>query len=285
MNDDPNNPRDPDDDDHSRWRPPEERFPMLPEEAPPPTAPLREPPRLRHVTVSADKAKARDRGRNLVALLFLLATLGVLIYFVIVWQNPYSTLNPLAPPTPLPLVITATATPTFTRTPVPTPTPSRTYTPSPIPSIAPTETFTPIFLEGFSTPQGTPPSTEDLTSYPFSLQHDRVLYITNPDARGGCNWSSIAGSVMNYDGSALNGYGVHIVGEGVDETVATGSAPGFGPGGFEVPLGNVARDAQFIAQLVDPQGNPASPVYTVQTNSDCNFNIAALRFVENEPSS
>ncbi len=301
MSDDPKNPRSPqggdpfgDDDaptpeEQTRWqRPtnsPRDRFPMLPDEEPE-TAALKEPPR-RPAAPPVDPG-AKDRTRNLITAFFLLASCALITYFGLLWQNPYTSLNPLAPPTPLPVVITATYTPTFTLTPAPTLTPSQTYTPSPIPTFAPSLTFTPIFMEGFSTEQSPlatalPPDQQG--DFPFTLQHDHVIYITNPDARGGCNWSSIAGSVMNYDGSALNGYGVHVVGEGVDQTVATGSAPGFGPGGFEVPLGSVARDAQFVAQLLDTAGNPASPVYTVETRSECDLNIAALRFVAVNPPS
>jgi hypothetical protein len=299
MSDDPKDPRhsDPSDaDDSEDWLAPEEdeeakqwqrpvhrdRFPSLPdEETPAGQAKLKEPPRPRPASGKQPHSRASDLGRNLVTLFFVLASCGVLTYFVLIWQNPYSSLNPLAPPTPIPMVITATYTPTFTPTASPMPIPSVTLTPSPIPSEAPTLTFTPVFFEDFSTPG----ATEDPSTYRFALQNERVIYITNPAARGGCNWSSIAGSVMNYDGSALNGYGVHVVGEGVDETVSTGTAPGFGPGGFEVPLGSVARDAQFAAQLLDLQGTAVSPVYTVETNSDCELNIAALRFVETEPSS
>lgn len=303
MSDDPKDPRDenfgsededwfaPDEDENAkRWqRPTGDRFPALPdEEAPPPTAPLREPPPRRPKTPPPQDTSGRDRGRNLVSLFFILATILVVVYFVIVWQNPYSTLNPLAPPTPLPLMITATYTPTDIPSATPTPMPSPTLTATPTSPLEATATFTPIFLEGFSTPPGTPGTptpTDDPSLYRFGLQNNRLVFITNPDARGGCNWSSIAGSVMNYDGSALNGYGVHVVGEGVDVTVATGSASGFGPGGFEVPLGNVARRAQYIAQLLDEQGRPVSPVYTVETSDDCTLNIAALRFVETAPSS
>lgn len=311
MSDDPKDPRPPDapydGDDAEDWLAPEEdeevkrwqrpvhrdRFPSLPdEENPPEQATLKEPPRSRPAARPAGAKVVRpprkagsDLGRNLVTLFFVLASCGVVTYFVLIWQNPYSTLNPLAPPTPIPQVITATYTPTFTPTATLTPIPSATLTPSPMPSEAPTLTFTAVFVEGFSTPEGTPAATEDPSTYRFALQNNRVIYITNPAARGGCNWSSIAGSVMSFDGSALNGYGVQVVGEGVDETVATGSAPGFGPGGFEVALGSVARDAQFIAQLIDPQGTPVSPVFTVETNADCELNIAALRFVETSPSS
>ncbi|MEO8393254.1 MAG: hypothetical protein ABI700_09700 [Chloroflexota bacterium] len=262
----------------------DDRFPMLPDEAPPPTAPLKDPPKQRP-PVKRKGNGGNKLGYNLIALFFLLASCGVITYFAFLWQNYNSPLNPLAPPTPLPIVITATYTPSATFTASPTLTSTPTRTPTNIPTLAPSQTFTPIFLEGFSTPQGTPPPTEDTTVYQFGKRYENSPYVTNPDARGGCNWSSIAGSVMKYDGSALNGYGVHVVGEGVDQTVATGSATGFGPGGFEVPLGNVARDAQFIAQLIDPQGTPASPVYTVETRSDCTQNIAKLIFVENLPPS
>lgn len=286
MSDDPRDPHDYVPPEDARWQRPQrqqgDRFPMLPDEAPQ-TAPLRDPPRPR----PAPPASHGGRGRtmNVIALFFVAASCGLIGYFALIWQNPYTPLNPLAPPTPLPLVITATMTPSFTPTDSPTLTPSVTRTPTAIPTEAPTLTFTPIFLEGFSTPEGTPIPPEAQGDFAFALQNGRLIYITNPDARGACNWSSIAGSVMDYEGDPVNGYGVHVVGEGIDETATTGSAPGFGPGGFEINLGNAARDAQYVAQLLDAEGNPASPVYTVDTLAQCDLNIAALRFVEVEPGS
>lgn len=225
--------------------------------------------------------KRNPRPYNVLTLLFMIGTCGVIAYFAYIWQYPYSALNPLAPPTPLPLIVTATLEPS------PTFTPSQTFTPSrtPLPTLTPTETpipvtptDTPIFIEGFSTPEGTPPG--EPVDYPFELQRGQPIYITNPEGRGGCRWSSIAGSVMGADGRAIDGYGVRIIGEALDQTIATGSAPGFGPGGFELQLGTEAIDAEYVAQLLDESGNPISPVYTVQTRSDCALNIAALRFVE-----
>jgi hypothetical protein len=265
-------------DDDSLWRRPGDRFPSLPDETPP-TAPLREPPRRRPPTPSQRESRSRDRTPNLLALFFFLASCGLIAYFAILWQNPYSPLNPLAPPTPLPLVITATPSPTLTFTPAPTEVPSPTRTPTEAPSLAPTLTFTPVVVPGIVTPV----PTEDTSTYRFVLTGGRVIYITNPDARGACRWSSIAGSVTAADGTGLDGYGVHVVGEGIDQTVGTGSAKSFGPGGFEVPLGSEARDAQYTAQLVDPQGVSVSPVYPVATRSQCDWNIAALRFVETQP--
>lgn len=264
--------------DESRYQRPRDRFPSLPDEPTPP------PRRSRRAPVSEKRSDASDGTRNLIALFFLLLTFAALAYFVVIWQDPYSPLNPLSPPTPLPLMITATPTPAPTSTPAPTNTPAPTRTPTDVPTAEPTLTFTPVFLEALVTP-GATLDAGDSANYRFDLQTGRAIYLTNPSARAGCNWSSIAGSVMSYEGTAIRGYGVRIAGEGVDETIGTGTAPGFGPGGFELPLGNVARDATFVAQLLDPQGTPVSPVYTVETRSECDFNIAALRFVETEPSS
>jgi hypothetical protein len=52
--------------------------------------------------------KRGSTRQNVITLLFIVATVGVIIYFVLVWYNPYSTINPLAPPTE---VIYVTATP------------------------------------------------------------------------------------------------------------------------------------------------------------------------------
>ena len=287
MSDDPKK-RYSDPDDSNRWRRPEDRFPALPQEEPP-TAPLKEPPRSRPTPPPRKDTGGRNRTINLISLFFLLASCGAVAYFAFLWNNYMSPLNPLAPPTPMPVVITATLTQTLTPEPTATLTPSPTVTPSEIPTEAPTATFTPVFLDALQTPAslalGTPESTEDASNYRFDIRNNQLIYITNPDARGGCDWLSIAGSVMNADGTALNGYGVRIAGEGIDETVATGSAPGFGPGGFEVKLGDAPKDARYVAQLLDPQGIAVSPVITVQTNDNCAQNIVALRFEETAPSS
>src|SRR5450432_332376 len=132
MSDVPQDPRDPGDEtppssapfdsgesttppeDSARWQRPVERFPALPSEAPT-AVPLKEPPRP--ARVAARRTGKHDGLGNVVALFFLLASCMVVTYFALIWQNPYSAINPLAPPTPLPLVITTTFTPTFTLTP------------------------------------------------------------------------------------------------------------------------------------------------------------------------
>jgi hypothetical protein len=87
--------------------PPEERFPPIP------------PQRVRRDTEKnlrprgaaepmAQKRKRRAARQNRIALLFFVATIAVTAYFIHLWQNPYSALNPLAPVRD---VIYVTATP------------------------------------------------------------------------------------------------------------------------------------------------------------------------------
>ncbi|MDX2160388.1 MAG: hypothetical protein SF162_03590 [bacterium] len=233
--------------------------------------------------------KRRTRfAYNVLALLFLVGAGAVCAVYSSIWNDPFSALNPFPPDTPFPQVLTATpamlpsVTPTTTRTPRPTATITQTPTPT---TPAPTLTFTPISLEQLQL--GTPDAPADpntdagepaATPSAFALQN-RVIYLTNPDGRGGCRWSSITGTVTDGSGGAIIGYGVRVVGgDGIDQTVATGSVPSAGPGGFEMLLGTVAVDAEYTVQLIDPSGNPVSQAYPVSTRSDCAFNIAVVRF-------
>lgn len=218
------------------------------------------------------------------ALLALTLILG--IYIGILWVDPYSPLNLFAPPTPLPIFVSMTPTPsptltpTFTLTPSPTLTPSRTPTPSETPSPVPTETFTPIPPEalGITTLPGANGG-EPEGGFTFRLIPAGLIYIANPEARGGCNWSSIVGSVVDANGRAVDGYIVRIQGEGVDEAVITGTARGFGAGGYELPLGSQAREAVYTVTLFDSTGRQVAASVTANTRADC-ANITAVRFVE-----
>lgn len=259
---------------------PQDRFPPLPEEMQawkprPKPRPAAAPPR-RGLSVP-------DR----IALLFLLLSCAGITGFVYLWQNPYYPQNPFGAPTPLPIIAsmtpspTWTDTPTATRTPTITPTPRPTDTPTEAPTATGTATFTPLPLAELGiTPAITDaaPPAETGSEFPFGLARTGVIYITNPEARGGCAWLSIAGSVAGFEGEALNGYNVRIQGEGIDETIQSGSSPGFGPGGFELFVGNTAESRAFTVQLLDPGGTPVSPVINVTTRADCDQNIAAVRF-------
>lgn len=292
----------------ARFRPPVDRFPPLPHETAELEAvrvPLKDAPAspARKTTGSYravgreetrdDRArayaeeKARDQAEaaaaapprrsgpyNLLALLFFVGAIVALGFVLTIWNNPYSTINPLPPLTPMPIIITATFTPTLTPLPSETPTPTPTLTPSetPTPSLTPTPT-----AEGMQV--------LDPGAYSYGVDNNRVLYLTNPDGRGACSWSSIAGSVIGLDGEPVNGFGVRILSDdtgdnAVDVVVTTGSSPGFGPGGFEHQVGREAVVRAFTVQLLDPTGTAVSPPFPFRTSDRCDWNIAAIRFVE-----
>jgi len=184
---------------------------------------------------------------NLVALGFALATVAAMGLIALIALNPYSPLNPFPPFTPLPILITATFLP-------PTAT---------VPSLAVTATFTPLAAEpaqvfALSLPQG-------------------VVYQPNANAEG-CNWSSIAGSVAGADNVALDGYRVKISGQGIENTIFSGTTAAFGAGGFELFLNGTPQVAAYTVQVFDLQGQPASAPVEVTMQADCAANVALLNF-------
>jgi hypothetical protein len=186
---------------------------------------------------------------NLISVFFFLATLAALALFALIVVNPYTSLNPFPPFTPVPIVITATPGPGI-------------QFPSVDTSVTPT--FTPL----------------PASAVQFALNSSGVVYAPNGNGQE-CNWSSIAGSVTDAKGGALDGYRILITDvKGDEKTVFSGSAQTFGPGGFELFLNGTPLEAQYSVQLLTQQGAPASEPYTVTTRADCQSNVAILTFVQ-----
>src|SRR5690242_19459950 len=135
---------------------------------------------------------------NLLTVVFLLGTIGLIGLVAIITTNPNTPLNPFPPFTPPPIVITATFLP-------PTETLEGTA--------APTATFTPVALDATSASPA---------QFSFALASEQPVYAPNANDKG-CNWASIAGTVTDDKGTALDGYRVHVKGNGVDETVFSGA--------------------------------------------------------------
>jgi hypothetical protein len=192
---------------------------------------------------------------NLLTIVFLLGTVGMGALVVTIAQNPYTPLNPFPPFTPIPIVITATFLP-------PTALPTGT--------IEPTATFTPVAVETGGTPQA---------GYSFILAHEQPVYAPNANEKG-CNWSSIAGTVTDKQGRALDGYRVRVSGNGINETVFSGAAITFGAGGFELFLNGTPQAQTYTVQLLDPNSQPLSPPYSVNTQASCDQNVAVLQFTQ-----
>lgn len=251
--------------------PPSERFPPLkvkkPKEAPPAESDSSDEPEVKS---GGRKRRVGNWRHNLIAVLFAIATFGMCGYYAALWNNPYSSLNLFPPATPF-IVVSATPNQTevaafyATETEVarPTATPSNTPTPD-----VPTPTASP-----------------ENANLPFAVVGD-VLYTENTNDQA-CNWSSIAGTVTDTNGRALNNFGIQIVDvedpQRLNERVFSGSALTFGDGGFELNLGSAPRLAQYSVQLFSPAGVPVSDVFYVVTSEACDQNVAIVSFVQVRP--
>jgi hypothetical protein len=258
---------------------PEELFapPEVRPEIPPPEPVVELPPAERFPPVAVERER-RDRARsvpttgdipqprssflpNLVAILFFIASIVLIVVFSIIFVNPYTALNPFPPFTPIPVLITATFLP-----------PTETLPPTATlqPTLGPTTTFTPIPVEAIAT---------QASLFPFVAANNGAVFVPNANDQG-CDWSSIAGSVTDLAGAPLDGYGIRITGEGLDETVFTGSAQTFGPGGFELFLNGAPQVSTYTIQLLSPQEVPLSEEYTFTTRATCEENVAVVSFLQ-----
>jgi len=248
---------------------------------------------------------------------FLVLTLAYLAYFGLLLADPYVPINPFPPRTPLPVYVVATADPRgLTPSPSPTKIPEAarlttlvpTVTPTVTPSLTPTVTATQIVItpprlatstliaptqtlvgaeppaqaEGMVITLPPPVNPAEVTRAPFqfTVYGDEASYIANANDQG-CRWASIAGAVIGLSGEALVGLAVRVVGEGIDEIRFTGTAPAYGPGGYEVFLNSAPLEAQYVVQLLNQTGAPVSEEFTVITSAECEANVAVVTFVQN----
>lgn len=214
------------------------------------------------------KASPRARFYNRLSVVALLASGLMLLYYVAVWIEPFWLMNPF-PPDPAFVYVTATA-PAQTRVIVITSTPAA---------------GADAVDGGVSPPVSTAPPSNPVVAaavesdFAFVMSDAGIIYAPNGNDRG-CEWASIAGTASRQDGTPLNSYRVRIQGEGLDETVFTGAARTFGPGGFELPLGSIPQEGTYTIQLLTPQGSPVSDEYTVIMDPACERNVAIINFVQ-----
>lgn len=170
---------------------------------------------------------------------------------------PLSTLRPSATPSPLPVLPTRTATPTATSTPTNTPTPTPT---GPTPTPNPTR-----------------------SQYPFTKSDNSPFYLQNQANGAGCRWLGIAGVVLDLNRNPVppGSYIVHVWGSGIDERLSVGSAPAYGPSGWEQFLFDSPDVRQYNVQLESPNGTAVSQVYNVQTHASCSENLLQIDFLQN----
>ena len=207
--------------------------------------------------------------------------------------SPTSEATATAMPTEIPTLISAGLIPA-TNTPLPrmdTPTPvpvntlRPTLTPSPastLPPATPTKTATPTPTDT-ATPGPSPTVTTTRSPFPFTKDQVSPQYIQNYTNNAGCDWMGVAGIVLDLNGNPVpnNEYRVHIWDSGIEERVAVGSAPAYGPSGFEQFLFDEPRFQEHNLQLETINGTAVSQVYRFQTRTNCNQNLIRFDFIQN----
>ena len=212
---------------------------------------------------------------NILTVLVLVSTLCMLCGFMMVFLNPQVGFNPFPPPTLPPTLSfpTPTATlPVVTLPPTWTPTPTITPTPAPSPTAVPN-------------PTAIPSPTLSPTPYPYELQPGTPTYTSSKifHSDQGCNWLSVAGQVLDTSGKPVvvnvlvRG---ELAGTPVELLTISGTAPNFGPGGYEIQLADhpIASNHTLHIQLLDPNGLPISPQIYFDTHDICDENIVLINF-------
>ena len=180
--------------------------------------------------------------------------------------------TPLEPemPTPLPPTLSQTSVlPTMTSTPIPSYTPEE---PTQIPTLTPTKK---LVLK--------PTATQAL----LGAQIGSPVGIPNfahPEL--GCQWLGLAGQVLAVDDLPVMDIVVEVGGtldgSPVLGLAVTGESNLYGPGGYEIKLGDepIASDGTIWAQVFDLDGNPISSPTYFPTYADCEKNLILLNFVQ-----
>jgi hypothetical protein len=258
------------------------------------------------------RRRSSDGLFNLLTLLFVLLTIAVLAYVILlltktvrppagfapitptvpqVLQVPSSTptatitLTPLPSNTPIP---TSTTVPTKTKTPTPTetntPLPTDTALPTDTPTLPPTLTQTlPPTLTHTPTvdpnlPTKTPPG------FPFRLQEGTPALTSNLNTAIGCSFQGVAGQVYDMaNGPALN-LTVKVTSvSGFTGSAPTGSNQSFGASGWQVQTGAQPTNESFQVQVMSNTGVPLSPPVTVTFPGSCDQNLGLINFFQTRP--
>ncbi len=232
---------------------------------------------------------------NILTILVLLAALCFGGYVLAVFLNPQSGFNLFPPPTLPPTAAPPTATPpaaqqlppTFTPEP-PTEIPLPTATGTPEASRTPTASPTQFLLMSLTPVAVTQAETDD--GMPFVLQERNPILMQNfahPEA--GCNWSGVAGQVLDMSGNPIVGLIVELGGSlsgqpiGPDGAVLslTGTALQYGQAGYEFQLPGskpITSNGTLFIQLLDQANLPLSDKIFFDTSEQCDQNLVLINF-------
>lgn len=227
---------------------------------------------------------------DILTIIVLFVTVCMGAYFILVFNDPASTLNPLKPAyvlTPSPTITPRQLEPTWT----PTATIEILPTATLLPSITPPATITPANLVPATV---TPLSSETPTATAtpaalFSVSSvNAIESVIIPHLQTlNCNWQGVGGTVDDQNSSPIIGIVVRLGGtlngRSVEMTTVSGISPEYGKSGFEFVLGETpvdSRDTLYV-QLLDQAGLPLSDRIYIDTFEDCDRNLVLVRFKKN----
>lgn len=224
---------------------------------------------------------------NILTGLVLLGILGVGFYYLSIFTNPNSPLNPF-PPAWMP---TSYQTATFTNTWIQQPatwTPTITIPPEASRTKAPTWTLLPEMVTPSETQTPGITSTASIqtitaTAMPASAV---ITYIpsTNFHPDKGCNWLGVGGKVLGTDGKPLINQYIQMGGtlntKSITLLTLSSTAPIYGASGFEFVLSNhaIASSHTLWIQLFDIKNNPLTDKIYFDTYADCARNLVTIVF-------
>jgi hypothetical protein len=223
---------------------------------------------------------------DVLSVLVLLVTCGIVVYFGMIFFNPTSSMNPFPP-----VVVTAYQSPTPTITPLglePTWTPPPTPVQSPSATLAPTFTPIPSATLFSLTPASPTPTITNTPKAPFSATVDEVQSDIFPHLQADvCNWQGVGGSVVDANNGDIIGMTVRLVGSynglTVDKITVSGIVTDYGRSGFEFKLGTtpITSKGKLYLQLLDQAGLPLADNVYIDTSNDCKKNLILVHFKKN----
>ena len=218
-------------------------------------------------------------------------TVGTCLFYISLIRDPYSQLNPFAPPTIVPPPATATWTPigyAATWTPTVTLPPTDTSTPRPtftvVPSITPFKITTPTpNFTATKTPKPSRTPIPTVAPYSVSVSFNES---TTFRADTNCNTMYVAGQALDARNKPVIGLYVKLGGSLPGKTIypvmttLTGIDKVYGQSGFEFNLNTapIASNKTLWVQLVDQTDTPLSAQYKLTTYADCKKNLILIRF-------
>ncbi len=233
-----------------------------------------------------------NRVLNILAAVALAATVLVIIVSLLIYFRPEDSLNPFPPATLPAAVVLWTATPEAQPV-VSTPTPEYALSGNqiaPSATLSPSQTVTlgPGVQAMQITAAVTQPTPDYTSLYRYQIQADPAAISASlfDSSRSTCDWTGVAGQVIDLQGSPVTGILVMLGGslENLvqNQTTITGTARNYGQSGYEFTLADhlVESEETVWVQLVDQSYIPLSAKVYFDTSEDCGESLVIINFKE-----